>query len=190
MNDNTRGSRRRARGWPHWAAILAALTGTALLTAACGASASGNTSANADPTATGRPTQFQQDLAFAQCMRSHGVTDFPDPNPGGGFGGATYSVRNNPHFTTATSACRHLLPNGGAGGSNKVQHNLSSLLHIAQCMRSHGIANYPDPNPNGAAADLQQLGINVNSPQFQTAQRTCQQLYPPASVPPTQGSGS
>jgi hypothetical protein len=187
MNDNTRGSRRRARGWPQWATILAAAAGTALLTAACGAS----TSANADPTATGRSAQFQQELDFAQCMRSHGVTDFPDPNPTSGFGGATSSeVRNNPHFTTAASACHHLLPNGGAGGANKVQQNLSALLHIAQCMRSHGVPNYPDPDPNNALADLQHLGINVNSSQFQAAQRTCQQLYPPPAVPPAQGSGS
>lgn len=187
MNDNTSGSRARCRRWRHRASALAAAVGIALLAGACGATAS--TDAAAPSTArSGHP---QQELAFARCMRAHGVANFPDPDPTGGFGGATSSeVRNNPHFTTAVGTCRHLLPNGGAGGGLKIQQNLSQLLHLAQCLRSHGVANYPDPNPNGAAPDLQQLGINVNSPQFQGAQRTCQRLYPQPSVPPSQGSGS
>jgi hypothetical protein len=123
-------------------------------------------------------------------MRSHGVTDFPDPNPGGGFGAPTSELLNNPHFGTANSACHHLLPNGGAGGNNKVRQNLSQLLRLAQCMRSHGVPNYPDPNPNNAPVNLAQLGINENSPQFQSAQRTCERLYPPPSVPPSHGGGS
>lgn len=52
-------------------------------------------------------------LAFAKCMRSHGVTNFPDPKSGGRMqlGGG---IQSNPHFNSAMQACRSLLPGGGS----------------------------------------------------------------------------
>jgi hypothetical protein len=46
----------------------------------------------------------REDLDFARCMRSHGITDFPDPLPGGGFNlpGNT----NSPQFEAAARACQ------------------------------------------------------------------------------------
>lgn len=50
---------------------------------------------------------------FAQCMRDNGV-DFPDPEPGGGFGGALAELdRNDPAFQQALDACRDKLPERG-----------------------------------------------------------------------------
>ena len=59
----------------------------------------------------------QQALAFARCMRRHGVTDFPDPNSSGNFPPNAKRVSlSNPHqFQEARTACRDLLPNGGNG---------------------------------------------------------------------------
>ena len=156
------------------AGALTVMAGLVLLAAACGGSPSSTSSSSSN---AGGSTQEQQDLAYAQCMRSHGVADFPDPNPGGGFGGRTNEVRNNPHFATADSACHHLLPGGGT--ENKVQQNESAFLQHAQCMRSHGVPNYPDPNPGvNPRTALQQAGINVNSPQVQAASRICGRLLP------------
>jgi len=72
----------------------------------------------------GRPTpqqqaqQQQQLLAFAACMRAHGIKDFPDPSNGG----LTIRVNpssdldpNNPLFQRAQKACRRLAP--GAKGT-------------------------------------------------------------------------
>ena len=67
------------------------------------------------------PSQAAQDrpalLRYARCMRAHGVTDFPDPQPGGGIQ-ATGSPGsdlnpNNPIYKAAASACRHYQPGGG-----------------------------------------------------------------------------
>ncbi len=46
----------------------------------------------------------QEELNFSSCMRSHGITDFPDPLPGGGFNipGNTTS----PQFEAAARACQ------------------------------------------------------------------------------------
>lgn len=46
---------------------------------------------------------------FAECMRDNGI-DMPDPDPGGGFGGAMAEIdRNSPAFQKALEACRDLL---------------------------------------------------------------------------------
>jgi hypothetical protein len=170
---------------------IATLASCALLITAAACS-SGNSSAavgrspdaSRNSSSTAGSTQSQQDLAYAQCMRSHGVADFPDPNPGGGFGGSISSeILNNPDYATADSSCRHLLP--GAGTGNKVQQNESAFLQHAQCMRSHGVPNYPDPNPGvNPRTALQQAGISVNSPQVQAASRVCDRLLP------SRGAGS
>jgi hypothetical protein len=46
----------------------------------------------------------QAELAFARCMRSHGITDFPDPLPGGGFNAP--GDTNSPQFEAAARACQ------------------------------------------------------------------------------------
>lgn len=52
----------------------------------------------------------QQMLAYARCMRSHGVSNFPDPNFNGRFGGQLKNLdRNSPNFQAATTACRPTL---------------------------------------------------------------------------------
>ena len=62
-------------------------------------------------------------LRYARCMRAHGVTHFPDPNPGGGIQ-ATASPGgdldpNNPIYKAANRACTHYMPGGGGGGSTQ-----------------------------------------------------------------------
>ena len=50
------------------------------------------------------PKSIAKELAYARCMRAHGVADFPDPLPGGGFDipGNTSSQQ----FQAAEGACR------------------------------------------------------------------------------------
>lgn len=57
----------------------------------------------------------QQELIYAHCMRSHGITNFPDPLPGGGFNftGNTSS----PQFEAADTACQASLGPSGSNGS-------------------------------------------------------------------------
>jgi hypothetical protein len=44
------------------------------------------------------------------------------------------------------------------------------------CMRSHGVANFPDPDSKGRIA--MNSGVDPESPQFKTAARACQTLLP------------
>jgi hypothetical protein len=68
------------------------------------------------------PEQQQQMLAFARCMRQHGI-NVPDPNPSGGNGGIVVKggpgtlSPDDPKFKAAQQACQKLLPNAGKGGT-------------------------------------------------------------------------
>ena len=90
------GARQRGcRAWPRRAGVLAVTAGIVMLAAACGGSPSSSSS-------TSGSSQLQQDLSFTQCMRSHGLPDFPDPNANGqGFGNQQQQQqeRSDPHFS-------------------------------------------------------------------------------------------
>jgi hypothetical protein len=179
----TPGARQRGcRAWPRRASVLAVTAGVVMLAAACGGSPSSTSG-------SGASEQFHQHLVFAQCMRSHGLPDFPDPNANGqGFGNQQqqHQEQSDPHFPAALTACQHLLPSG-ASPQPKATPDRADLERFAQCMRSHGVRNYPDPNPDvSLASQLAQAGINPNSPSFQATLQTCDRLVPP----PAQAGGS
>ena len=107
------------------AAAIVASAGLALLAAACGssskfASASSSSAGKAAPKAGAAAEQAQLEdeyLRFATCMRSHGVSDFPDPITGSGGhpgfslqGGSSSDLNsNNPAFQRGVEACQHIL---------------------------------------------------------------------------------
>ena len=135
--------------------------------------ASSTTAATTTPTRNGV-------VAFSACMRSNGVTNFPDlPRVG------TRSVKDtitriasgNPqHFRTAMSACRHLLPNGGPQESTQqTRTQLADELSFARCMRSHGVSHFPDPTGQAGltVAMVQAQGIDVHSPAVLRVVQTC-----------------
>jgi hypothetical protein len=111
-------------------------------------------------------------------MRSHGLADFPDPNPGHGlqFDLPTGLTPQSPAFRSAGAACRHLvsLPVGGAGGSSAGED--TAALKLARCMRSHGVPDYPDPtyrNGRPTQQPLTTFGIKPDAPAVQRAEKAC-----------------
>jgi hypothetical protein len=108
-------------------------------------------------------------------MRQHGVTDFPDPvgpNQGGFL--IPQSVEDNPDFQSASQACASLQPQGpgsSGGGTSSGGVSQAQLLQFAQCMRSNGVPNFPDPSSSG---EVNVQGVNTSSPQFQSALQTCE----------------
>ena len=177
MND--RPSRRRS--WPRWAPALAAAALTGLLATACGGGSS--PAATGGPgSATGGSTRAQAALAYAGCMRSHGVPDFPDPDSDGNFNLGSDPVTSQE--TAANQVCNHLLNVGTALNAAQTQHALGQLVKYAQCMRAHGVPNFPDPQltnggigvPSGFTFDTSGLNLDQKSPQYQAAAKACQSL--------------
>jgi hypothetical protein len=155
---------------------ISALALLALPLAACGSGKSGNQQASA----ISGSTKYADGVKFSQCMRSHGVTGFPDPQRNGGLllqaGPGTAIDPRSPAFQSAQQACRHLLPKGGNPGPLSASQR-SAALKFSQCMRSHGVPNFPDPTfTSNGGAQLQaskSSGIDFQSPAFQTAQQAC-----------------
>jgi hypothetical protein len=123
-------------------------------------------------------------LAYAACMRSHGVPNFPDPSPGssGAFqfqlGGSGIDP-SSPAFQTAQRSCQSLQPAGKTSGGSVSTAARDQVLRYAACIRAHGEPNYPDPTFNGNAINFGNLsGIDPNSAQYQSALRACASLNP------------
>ncbi len=128
-------------------------------------------------------------LAFSECMRSHGVPNFPDPGSRGGLNiGGTSINPFSPSFKAAQGTCNKLLPGGGPGSRQASEQQKEQLVAISECMRSHGVTGFPDPTTKpptsqqgysimeGVASNLFLLvpsTINPNSPAFEQAAKAC-----------------
>jgi hypothetical protein len=178
MDDDSSGSsgaRRRPRpcraGLGRAGILAATAAGIALLAAACG---------GGSPAAAGL-TSYQKAVAYAQCMRSHGVPGFPDPDSKGNFIIKGPEIGGSPQQNaSADKACRHLLPNGGQMTAAQQQKALSQALKFVACMRSHGLPDMPDPvvDRGGISIRVGGKGFGPNSPQFRSAQQACRQFGP------------
>jgi len=114
--------------------IALAAVSLTLVTAACGSLAkSSSAAAGGDPP-----------LKEAQCMRSHGVPNFPDPSPGGPSVMPNWINPHAPAFRSAQKACAKYLRGGGNPASSTESEKLE-LLNLAKCMRAHGLPGFPDP---------------------------------------------
>ena len=164
-------------GWPgRSGTVAAALAAMALLGAACSGGASSNGASTASRSI---PDNQQQELAYSQCIRSHGDPGFPDAKQGPG-GAWLYPVTpqtqqyfSGAGYNAAQHACKKLQPNQPITPAER-EAALKQLLQLARCMRAHGITNFPDPTTHGGAVGLS-IGadIDINSPQFQAAQKAC-----------------
>ena len=173
--DEHRG-RRRAR--PRRAGLLAAaLACLALVAAACSSPASPGTGAGP----AGGSNEHSA-LAFSRCMRAHGITGFPDPDSQGNFalpksGPGTKFDPKSPQFKAANNACKSLMPGGSMDPAQQAAARALALKY-AECMRAHGIPDFPDPDSQGnfdfAVPKGSSSGLDPHNPRFQTANKACQ----------------
>lgn len=137
---------------------------------------------------------------MAQCIRKHGVPDFPDPGNGrsqiqlnaNANGGGTAVVNgvtlhvSAQKLQDAMQQCQKYAPQGPALSGAQLAKIKQSAIKMAECMRSHGVPNFPDPKvttgPNGHGIGIE-MGIastagggqklDPQSPAFQHAQQAC-----------------
>src|SRR5258708_36841291 len=112
---------------------------TALVAAECG----GNPAS-----ATGGSSAYQKALPFAQCMRSHGIENFPDPDSSGGFNVGDSVNTNTPQYAAAKRTCVQLHPYNMLLSPQQKAGLMSRALKFARCMRAHGLLNFADPAEN------------------------------------------
>lgn len=137
-------------------------------------------------------------------MRSHGVPNYSDPYSNGQLRktSAQQLGVSSSRLQAAETACQHLLPTGGpfqqqarqclAAGDcppSLVHQMLTADRNFARCMRSHGVANWPDPTigPGGAPVfNLVPVGIThsqTHSTPMSAKIMECQRVAPaPAGI--------
>jgi hypothetical protein len=127
----------------------------------------------AKPTPTLNP--YQASLAYSQCMRTHGVPDYPDPDPSGAvsiYAGPGSDLNpNSAAWKAAKQACQSL---EAAKGHRNWQEAKQRLLAYSACMRSHGLPDFPDPVFTADGATL--TYPNNSSPVFKAADQACRPL--------------
>jgi hypothetical protein len=173
----------------------AALCALAVVAAACGGGSNSAgvahvgatttpTTALAGPSVTSLSSLQSDQLAFAGCMRSHGVPDYPDPNSQGGFSAPKGQARsdldlNSSRFQAALKACNKLLPKGGPATPAQQAAVSAQALEFARCMRAHGVPGFPDPGSGphrGYFVQAENGPLSPSNPQFARAQQTCRKL--------------
>lgn len=140
--------------------------GLVALLAACG----GGGSEGADGDGGDEPVdRDSQAVAYSQCMRENGVTDFPDPDENG-----RLLVQRGPgsagDMEAASKACEDLRPEGLGGGANGEPN--PAMLELAECMRANGVPGFPDPTGGGIRISPD-MGFDPNSPEFAAAMEIC-----------------
>jgi hypothetical protein len=152
------------KGYKVLMALAAITCGMAI--GACGASKSSRTAAVSG--------LFAQGVKYSDCMRSHGVLNFPDPAPGGGFPLRTSGIdQQSPAFLSAQHACASQQPRGTSQPPPISAAQQAGMVANARCIREHGVPNFPDPTfgPGGEGAGV--AFANASSPAFQKAVKTC-----------------
>jgi hypothetical protein len=192
--------------------VAAALLGLAVAAAACssgpstpgvagsGTGATTTTAASAAnqgmPTLT--PAQRADQLAYSECMRAHGVSDFPDPDSQGRIliqGAASGIDPKSPTYQNAQKACQSKQPKPTPAQQAQA---MAYALRVARCMRAHGIKDYPDPSSGSGGRISINLNnspgsdLNPNNPLFQRAQAKCMPNAPklPGNRQTSNGGGS
>lgn len=130
------------------AALLASgLLATAMLVAGCSGGSPGGTAGAAAHAGTATPDN--ETMAIVTCYRTHGDPSFPDPvyDPNDGRWHFAVSPGSAPASTQRT--CQHLFPSV-AVSPPVPQAQFQQLVRLAQCLRQHGVPNWPDPDPDGS----------------------------------------
>jgi hypothetical protein len=175
----------RARLFASGALLLPAL----VLAAACSGGSSAASVAQLSATATNvsisassaaASAQGTGAVSFAHCMRSNGVPTWPDPNSSGAFDKSKITTQqlgvSSSRLQTAQTACQHLLPPESA---TQQRLNAAQAVEFSQCMRSHGVPNFPDPDGTGRIPDPASFGIDQGAALFQAGNQACAQYRPP-----------
>ena len=176
-DQHTRTGSRAHRPGRHAAAVSGALIAIGLLAAGC---------VSSSPTSnTSSPTVVAQALAFSNCMRAHGVSNFPDR--GDKATGSYTSIAGieipssidmkAPVYRSANASCMGLLAAvfSPQGKPALTAGRKAALIAQAQCMREHGVPSYPDPTfPASGGISIQVgSGFSPQSPGFRQAGKAC-----------------
>jgi hypothetical protein len=170
------------------------MAAAALLAAACGGSPS-STGSGGSPNAGGSTTSSSA-VGYTSCMRSHGAPDYPDPDSSGQLPKITSGQQvgvTDSRLNAAQRACQDLWPYQAPTQAQQRQQ-LTGDVKFAQCMRSHGLPDFPDPTNSDGHVEfvisVSRDGFNPHSPQILAKAHECQHVLPAGTGLPSVSESS
>jgi hypothetical protein len=164
-----------------------ALVSVGLLVAACGSGSGSpgvaslgatNPKSASSAASAGHSGGGSVDLRYDKCMQTHGVANWPDP--GAGVAALRKVDFGSPQFKAALKTCRAEFPSIGATPTTPLSPKiLAEALKFTQCMRSHGVPNWPEPTSTYYVAPPSRSF--ANSPADLRAAKACHGLIPERS---------
>ncbi|HSS87686.1 MAG TPA: hypothetical protein VLL69_00070 [Streptosporangiaceae bacterium] len=128
-------------------------------------------------------------LGLARCLRTHGVPNYPDPNADGQEPPNSKQLIGTPQGQAAVSACNYW--------GNRIHNDVTAqnqavrveYVRFAQCMRSHGLPNFPGPVYAEGRVEFvlsaSRDGFDPHSPQVLAKAHECEHVLPPGSGLPS-----
>ena len=160
------------------------MAAAALLAAACSTGSGGSPNA-------GGSARSSSVIAWTQCVRSHGVPDFPGPDSSGRIPKITSGQQvgvGDSVLQAAQGACQALWPYQAPSQAQQRQE-LTDALKFAECMRSHGVPKFPDPTTDPDSGRVKfvisssQDGFDPQSPQILAKVHECEHGLPASELP-------
>jgi hypothetical protein len=168
--------------WKTWVLVAAVVVVLGLVSAGCGGTgiSTGASSTGTSGGSNNTAAPHTKAVKFAECMRANGVSAFPDPDATGALTIDAVANRSSVDtdsaaFEQALSACRDLQPPGFTGHERSPQEQ-EAALKFAQCIREHGVKDFPDPAADDPLVDTRRIpssgtpgGLSI----LNAARRTC-----------------
>jgi hypothetical protein len=158
----------------------------AVLAAGC-SSGGADSHAGASPSSSGANQQRAMELGsrFVQCARQHGLPNFPDPVWRNGevhFGNDHLDKTKIRQLPEDCQSILDQLPATGQRHQPYTAEEVRRLAQFAQCLRQHGIPEWPDPDADGkfplSGTPLQsELESEGESQRMSQAQDACSQYW-------------
>jgi hypothetical protein len=189
-------------------ALTAVFVAVSFCAAACGGGS------GTDPSASRGSNSADKAVAYADCMRAHGVTNYPDPGSSGISNAGTGIDFGSATFQSARAKCSKLSPMPPID-THATEQQIRQAVESATCMRDHGFPSFPDPivtstppapppgppsTGSGTPGTTEYgdgilfkvpISIDVSSAAFQAAAKACNSpLYVPGGAPPVDGAPS
>jgi hypothetical protein len=119
--------------------------------------------------------------AYTQCLADHGVVLEEYTAEDGSIQRRPDKDRNDiKDINDAIGACVGQLPDEGVTATPPSPEDLAALQHYAECVREHGIPEFPDPDPatGNFAMDDATAGQVKQNPALHAAMDACSSMLP------------
>jgi hypothetical protein len=144
-----------------------------------GAHPSGSSSASASGSAAASADSKAKAMEVAKCMRANGFPNQPDPvlddNGDWTFPASADAAAAPPPCDAAIRAWKA----STSGGRGPSAEEMAQRRAYAKCIRTHGVADFPDPDSDGNFPLTAEQRAQAGSPQAREAQHACASLAPP-----------